>query len=113
MDAVLQEIKNELNEMRKQMATKEDITNMATKEDLSKLATKADVADIQLIKQAVLESRQELAAVKETVDDMKIDIHELKENDIRFEEILLHQRKLIDLLTIKTSDHEAQLKWVR
>lgn len=138
MENILLEIKNELSEMRQEMeimknnmatkedisdmatkedlsdmATKEDISNMATKEDLSMLATKADVADIPLIKQAILESRHELAAVRETTDGMKIDIQELKENDVLFEEILLHQRKLIDMLTIKTSDHEAQLKWVR
>ncbi|WP_318617074.1 hypothetical protein [Sporosarcina sp. YIM B06819] len=127
MENVLLEIKNELKEMRQDMAnmknnmaimkndmaTKEDISSMATKEDISMLATKADVADIPLIKQAILESRHELAAVRETTDGMKIDIQELKENDVLFEEILLHQRKLIDMLTIKTSDHEAQLKWVR
>ena len=107
METILQEIKNELSEMRNQMV------NMATKDDISKLATKEDVADIPLIKQAVLEARQELAAVKETTDEVKNDIHELRGNDVQFEEILMHQRKLIDLLTIKTSDHEAQLKWVR
>jgi hypothetical protein len=37
----------EMREMRRQMATKDDLKNLATKDDLEKLATKDDLAEVK------------------------------------------------------------------
>ena len=75
MHGEMQNINNELQNINMRvasienvMATKEDLTTMATKKDLATMATKEDVAAIAYIKQAVMETSED---VKQILDDQK------------------------------------------
>lgn len=61
------------------------------------MATKKDVADIPFIRQAVLELRE--------------DIKELKVSQERIIKVQVEQQKVIEVLSVRTTEHEAKLKF--
>lgn len=68
------------------------------------MATKEAVADVLLIRQAVLETH-------ETVTNLEKSVNELKNKDEEFALILAKQQKTIDLLSIKSIELEDQTRW--
>ena len=71
----------------------------------SKMATKEDVADIPLIKQAVLETRETVANLDKSIDD-------LKNKNEEFARVQANHQKTLDLLSIKSVELEAKTRWV-
>jgi len=69
------------------------------------MATKEDVADIPLIKQAVLEAREIVANLEKSIDDLKIKNEE-------FARVQANHQKTLDLLSIKSVELEAKTRWV-
>jgi len=106
--------KDDLNEIRQVMATKDDLKNFATKDDLNEIrqvmATKDDVKEIPAIKQAILEMRVELSAVQTDVSEMKGDIKDLKVNDQQIFKVLSDHQEMLDYVTVKSVEHDLRLK---
>ncbi|PWA07915.1 hypothetical protein DCC39_15845 [Pueribacillus theae] len=75
------------------------------------MATKEDVAEIPFIKGAVIEIHDELGCVKKTGQETREDVQLLKAAQERLEKVQSDQQKIIELLSIKTTVHEAKLKW--
>jgi len=71
----------------------------------SKMATKEDVANIPLIKQAVLETRETVAKLEKPIDDLMIKNEEIAR-------VQANHQKTLDLLSIKSVELEAKTRWV-
>ena len=74
-------------------------------ESRNTMATKEDVADIPLIKQAVLESHETVANLEKSIGDL------MNKNE-EFTRIQANHQKTLDLLSIKSVELEAKTRWV-
>ncbi len=87
-DGLARLIKSESDDIRKHMATKNDIANMATKHDIANMATKTDVAGIM---SELAEIKQRLKTVEDAVEDHA---GHSKEIDHAFERIAAIEKHL-------------------
>lgn len=71
----------------------------------SKMATKEELADIPLIKQVVLETRETVAKLEKSIDD-------LKNKNEEFARVQANHQKILDLLAIKSVELEVKTRWI-
>ena len=96
-DGLARLIKSERDDIRKHMATKNDIANMATKHDIANMATKDDIAnmatktDVAGIMSELAEIKQRLKTVEDAVEDHA---GHSKEIDHAFERIAAIEKHL-------------------
>ena len=104
MEALLKEFMNKIDarfdDLESKMATKEELEEIR-----NTMATKEDVADIPLIKQTVLETRETVARLEKSMNDSIKNIEELAR-------VQANQQKTLDLLSIKSVELEAKTRWV-
>ena len=92
---MLEKLNSQLNDMKANMATKEDIANMVTKEDIANMVTKKDIAnmvtkedlnlladelhlEIQVVLDEVKELRRDLNTMEIMTSKNTLDIAKLK-----------------------------------
>lgn len=117
LEQILKEILTKVNDLgtrldrvEQTMATKDELAEIRqTMEDefvdiRKTMATKEDVAEIPFIKQAVIEIQTEQACMNQTIEEMREDIQ-------RIIKVQDEQQKIIEILSIRTTEHEAKLKF--
>ncbi len=121
LEKLLKQILDRLSHIENTMATKEEVTEirhtMANEfADIRKtmadeladvrntMATKKDVEEIPYIKKTIIETKQELNTVNQIAEETREEVK-------RIVKVQAEQQKVIEVLSVRTTEHEAKLKF--
>jgi len=106
---ILEQMQNEIKDIKANMATKEDLAGMATKEDLAGMATKQDIANMATID----DIRRIEGALFRFENKVESKLNALFDGYIQNTEAINGLRKDVESLKATVEQHEVKLKKVR
>ncbi|WP_163151218.1 hypothetical protein [Anoxybacillus sp. MB8] len=103
----LNELQAEINNMKQTVASKQDLENMATKEDLKAMATKQDLENMATKEDLkAMASKQDLKMIQQAVLETNEIVKNIEANQKR-------QERILDVLSKRSIEHEAQITDLR
>ena len=106
---ILEQMQNEIKDIKANMATKEDLAGMATKEDLAGMATKQDIANMAT-KDDIKRLENELLRFENRMDSKFDALFDVQKQQT---EAINGLRKDIESLKATVERHEVKLKKAR
>ncbi|WP_018212345.1 hypothetical protein [Desulfitobacterium hafniense] len=111
MFALLEKMYREMQKLKQDMATKQDISNMATKQDIANMATKQDIANMATKQDiANMATRQDIVRLE---DKMDTNFKALYDGYTLTYEKLSALEDKVDKLSIKVENQNVEIKVIK